>query len=136
LDILNSSGTLHVPCGNRYSGILLGGSYISIHALVDLFLFTFKIPNNALSRKSYSLAVQPLFKDGFNLLHPAVLHNIQVNCTLESKIIEGQKIDKGIFHIKEKMKKEPTKHLGWMNKDCYGSMTVLLCLRIEGSRTN
>jgi hypothetical protein len=29
---------------------------------------------------------------------------------LESKIIEGQKTDKGIFHIKDKMKKEPTKH--------------------------
>jgi hypothetical protein len=29
---------------------------------------------------------------------------------LESKIIEGQKIDNRIFHIKEKMKKEPTKH--------------------------
>jgi hypothetical protein len=29
---------------------------------------------------------------------------------LESKIIEGQKTDKGIFHIKEKLKKEPTKH--------------------------
>jgi hypothetical protein len=29
---------------------------------------------------------------------------------LESKIIEGYKTDKGIFHIKEKMKKEPTKH--------------------------
>jgi hypothetical protein len=65
---------------------------------------------DALSRKSHSLTVQPLFEDGFNLLHPAVLHNIQVSCTLESKIIEGQKTDKGIFHIKEKMKKEPTKH--------------------------
>jgi hypothetical protein len=54
--------------------------------------------------------MQPLFDDGFNLLHPAMLHNIQVSCTLESKIIEVQKIDKGIFHIKEKMKKEPTKH--------------------------
>jgi hypothetical protein len=63
-----------------------------------------------LSRKSHSLAVQPLFEDEFNLLHPAVLHNIQVSCSLESKIIEGQKIDKEIFHIKEKMKKEPTKH--------------------------
>jgi hypothetical protein len=31
---------------------------------------------DALSRKSHSLTVQPLFKDGFNLLHPAVLHNI------------------------------------------------------------
>jgi hypothetical protein len=29
---------------------------------------------------------------------------------LESKIIEGQKTDKRIFHIKEKMKREPTKH--------------------------
>jgi hypothetical protein len=44
---------------------------------------------DALSRKSHSLTVQPLFEDGFNLLHPAVLHNIQVSCTLESKIIEG-----------------------------------------------
>jgi hypothetical protein len=65
---------------------------------------------DALSRKSHSLAVQPLFDDGFNLLHPAMLHNIQVSCTLESKIIEGQKTDMGIFHIKEKMKKELTKH--------------------------
>jgi hypothetical protein len=31
---------------------------------------------DALSRKSHSLAVQPLFEDGFNLLHPDVLHNI------------------------------------------------------------
>jgi hypothetical protein len=43
-------------------------------------------------------------------MHPAVLHNFQISCTLESKIIEGQKVDKGIFHIKEKIKKEPTKH--------------------------
>jgi len=43
-------------------------------------------------------------------MHPAVLHNIQISCTLESKIIEGQKMDKGILHIKEKMQKEPTKH--------------------------
>jgi hypothetical protein len=65
---------------------------------------------DALSRKSHSLAVQPLFEDGFNLLHSTVLHNIQISYTLESKIIEGQKTDKGIFHIKEKMKKELTKH--------------------------
>jgi hypothetical protein len=54
--------------------------------------------------------VQPLFEDEFNLLHPAMLHNIQVSCTLESKIIEGQKTDKEIFHVKEKTKKELTKH--------------------------
>jgi hypothetical protein len=47
------------------------------------------IVSDALSRKSLSLMVQPLFEDGFNLLHPAVLHNIQISCTLESKIIEG-----------------------------------------------
>jgi hypothetical protein len=31
---------------------------------------------NALSRKSHSLTVQLLFEDGFNLMHPAMLHNI------------------------------------------------------------
>jgi 2-hydroxychromene-2-carboxylate isomerase len=59
---------------------------------------------DALSRKSHSIVVQPLFEDGFNLLHPAVLYNIQLSCTLENKIIEGHKADKEIFHIKEKMK--------------------------------
>jgi hypothetical protein len=54
--------------------------------------------------------MQPLFEDGFNLMHPAVLHNIQISCTLESRIIEGQKMDKRIFDINEKMKKAPTKH--------------------------
>jgi hypothetical protein len=65
---------------------------------------------DALSRKSHFHVVQPLFKDGFHLMHPVVLYNIQISCTLKSKIIKGQKMDKGIFHIKEKMKKEPTKH--------------------------
>jgi hypothetical protein len=65
---------------------------------------------DALSRKSHFHNIQPLFKDGFNLMHPAVLHNNQISCTLESKIIEGQKTDKGIFYIKEKMQREPTKH--------------------------
>jgi hypothetical protein len=31
---------------------------------------------DALSRKSHSITMQLLFEDGFNLLHPAVLHNI------------------------------------------------------------
>jgi hypothetical protein len=43
---------------------------------------------DALSRKSH-LVVQLLFEDGFNLMHLAILHNIQISCTLESKIIEG-----------------------------------------------
>jgi hypothetical protein len=59
---------------------------------------------DTLSRKSHALTVQPLFEDGFNLLHPAVLHNILISCTLESKIIESQKRDKEIFHINEKIK--------------------------------
>jgi hypothetical protein len=29
---------------------------------------------------------------------------------LESKIIEGQKTDNGIFHIKEKIKEKPSQH--------------------------
>jgi hypothetical protein len=37
---------------------------------------------DALSRKSHSIAVHPLFEEGFNLLHPALLHNIQISCTL------------------------------------------------------
>ena len=40
---------------------------------------------DALSRKSHC---NSLLEDGFNLLHPAVLHNIMISCSLESKIIE------------------------------------------------
>jgi hypothetical protein len=54
--------------------------------------------------------MQPLYEDGFDLMHPAVLHSIQISCLLESKIIEGQKTDKGVFHIKEKIKEEPSKY--------------------------
>ena len=39
-----------------------------------------------------------------------MLHNITVSCSLESKIIELQKIDVGVFHIKRKMKEQETKH--------------------------
>ena len=62
---------------------------------------------NALSRKQH---VGPLLEEGFNLLHPVVLHNIVVSCSLESQIIELQKTDTGIFHIKRKMKEQDTKH--------------------------
>jgi hypothetical protein len=65
---------------------------------------------DALSRKSHCLNVQPLLEDGFNLMHPVMLHSIQISCSLESKIIEGQKTDKRIFHIKKKIKEEPSKH--------------------------
>jgi hypothetical protein len=54
---------------------------------------------DTLSRKSHFHAVRPLFEDGFNLMHPAMLYNIQISCILETKIIEGQKTNKGIFHI-------------------------------------
>jgi hypothetical protein len=43
-------------------------------------------------------------------MHPAILHNITISCSLESRIIEGQKTDVGVFHIKKKMKKEESKH--------------------------
>jgi hypothetical protein len=65
---------------------------------------------DGLGRKSHCLDAQPLLKDGFDLMHPAMLHSIQISCSLESKIIEGQKIDKGIFYIKEKIKEESYKH--------------------------
>ena len=53
---------------------------------------------NALSIKSHC---NSLLEDGFNLLHPAVLHNIMISCSLESKIIKLQKTDPGVFHIKK-----------------------------------
>jgi len=62
---------------------------------------------DTLSRKPHYQVVQPLFEDGFNLMHPEVLGNIQLSCSLESQVIEGQKTDKGIFHIKEKIKGDP-----------------------------
>ena len=65
---------------------------------------------DALSRKSHCNALEALLEDGFNLLHPVVLHKITVSCSLESKIIELQKIDVGVFHIKRKMKEQETKH--------------------------
>jgi hypothetical protein len=64
----------------------------------------------ALSRKSHCLNTQLLLEDGFDLMHPAVLRSIQISCSLESKIMEGQKINKGIFHIKEKIKEESSNH--------------------------
>ena len=66
---------------------------------------------DALSRKQH---VGPLLEEGFNLLHPVVLHNIVVSCSLECQIIELQKTDLGIFHIKRKMKEQDTKHF-WVD---------------------
>ena len=58
---------------------------------------------DAVSRKQH---VGPLLEEGFNLLHPAVLHNNVVSYSLESQIIQLQKTDPGIFHIKRKMKEQ------------------------------
>ena len=55
---------------------------------------------DALSRKSHCNTLEALLEDGFNLLHHVVLHNITISYSLESKIIELQKIDVGVFHIK------------------------------------
>jgi phosphomannomutase len=65
---------------------------------------------DALSHKSHCNSLGALLEDGFNLLHPAVLHNITVSSSVESKIIEIQKTDVGVFHIKRKMKEKETKH--------------------------
>ena len=37
---------------------------------------------DALSRKSHCNTLETLLEDGFNLLHPVVLHNITVSCSL------------------------------------------------------
>ena len=55
---------------------------------------------DVLTRKSHCNTFKALLEDGFNLLHPVVQHNITVNCSLESKIIELQKTNVGVFHIK------------------------------------
>ena len=60
------------------------------------------VVEDALSRKSHCNTVEALLEDGFNLLHPIVLHNITISCSLESKIIELQQTDVGISHIKSK----------------------------------
>ena len=51
-----------------------------------------------------------MLEDGFNLLHRVVLHNLTISCSLEAKVMELQKTDVGIFHIKRKMEEEETKH--------------------------
>jgi hypothetical protein len=65
---------------------------------------------DALSRKSHC---NSLIEEDFplsHLLHPVVLHHITVDCSLRSRIIELQKTDTGVFHIKRKMKEQETKH--------------------------
>jgi hypothetical protein len=66
---------------------------------------------DALSRKSHC---NYLVNEDFHLshlLHPVVLNNITVDCSLRSRIIELQKTNVGVFHIKRKMKEQETKHL-------------------------
>jgi len=62
---------------------------------------------DALSRKSH---YNSLLEGDFHLAHPAVLHSITLSCSHESKIIELQKSDVGVFHTKRKMKEQETKH--------------------------
>jgi hypothetical protein len=65
---------------------------------------------NALSQKSH---YNSLVSEDFHLshlLHPMVLYNITMDCSLRSQIIELQKTDVGVFHIKQKMKEQETKH--------------------------
>jgi hypothetical protein len=89
---------------------------------------------NALSRKSHCLNAQPLLEDGFDLMHPAMLHSIQISCSLESKIIEVQKTTRGYSTSKRKLKKNHLSTLEWMNMTCYSLTTVLLFPRIRSLR--
>jgi hypothetical protein len=52
---------------------------------------------DALRQKSDCHSLQPLLENGFNLLHPTVLLNILVRCSLDDQIIQTQTSDKGIF---------------------------------------
>jgi hypothetical protein len=65
---------------------------------------------DALSHKSHCHSIVENNFHLSRLLHPAVLHHITVSCTLKSRIIELQKTNIGIFHIKRKMKEQETKH--------------------------
>ena len=65
---------------------------------------------DALSRKSHYNSLLESDYHLAHLLHPVVLHSITLSCSLESKIIELQKTDVGVFHIKRKMKEQETKH--------------------------
>jgi hypothetical protein len=65
---------------------------------------------DALSRKSHC---NSLVSEDFHLahlLHLVVLHNITVDCSLRSQIIELQKTDVGVFHIKWNIKEQETKN--------------------------
>jgi hypothetical protein len=65
---------------------------------------------DALNRKSHC---NSLVSEDFHLshlLHSMVLHNITMDCSLRSQIIELQKTNVGVFHIKRKMKEQETKH--------------------------
>jgi hypothetical protein len=46
------------------------------------------VVTDALSQKSYCNFIDPLLEDKFNLLHPNVLHNVTISCSLESKTIK------------------------------------------------
>ena len=72
---------------------------------------------DALSQKSYCNFLDSVLEDGLNLLHLAVVHNITVSCSLESKIIERQETNVGVFHIKRKMKEKDTKHFRLDERD-------------------
>jgi hypothetical protein len=63
---------------------------------------------DALSSKSHcnSLVIEDFHLS--HLLHPVALHT--VDCSLRSQIIELQKTDVGVFHIKRKIKEQETKH--------------------------
>jgi len=65
---------------------------------------------DALSQKShyYSLQIEDLSLS--HLMHPLVLHQIDLESSLRNRVIELQQTDVGFHHIKRKIKEEETKH--------------------------
>ena len=70
---------------------------------------------DALSRKSHCHSVQIKDPSLSCLMHPLVLHQIALECSLHNRVIELQRTDVGIHHIKRKMKEEETKHF-WVDE--------------------
>jgi len=74
------------------------------------------VVTDALSRKSHYHSVQMEDPSLSRLMHPLVLHQIALESSLHNRVIELQRTDVGIHHIKRRMKEEETKHF-WVNEN-------------------
>jgi hypothetical protein len=90
---------------------------------------------DALSRKSHCHSLVETDFHRSRLLHPAVLYNITVSCTLKSRIIKLQKTDPGVFHIKRKMKEQETTQFRVDEEGVLWFKDRLVVLRTESLET-